>query len=876
MPIPLSTPRSLLPERPDKSKSLHSHCRRRDPVRVDQSQIQGSERFVRVRTAAAGRREDEAMLLAKGIMEESGCSRNAARGATAETVLHNTGFRRGWNQTLFAFPAYGLVRYILGMEGIDFIEDLAAVMIAAGLLGSLCKRIGLSVIVGYLAAGVVLGPYTPPFAFVHDLGRVHTLSQLGLVFLMFSIGLELSLTKLRNLGPSMAIATALGAFFVFNLTQVLGAVAGWPRTQTIFTAAMLMVSSSAVIAKMLRDLRLEHERAGQQALGIAVLEDVVAIVMLTLLGSFTKIGVPGKSTPISMVIAGLSGFVVMILMGALLFVPRLMKRLQAKADPELQTIIVAGILFSLSLTAVWAGYSLALGAFLLGTVIAELPQRHQVEHAFIGARDMFSSVFFVSIGMLIDVHSIIQVWPWMLGIGAFVLIARPLCVGLALVATGTAPRDARRAGLCVSPLGEFSFIIAQLGVQAGVLPKTHYTLAVGISLVTVLFAPLINRRADSLLGWIEGHEPSRLRKSLEIYHHWLAQIVAAPDSKEWWRRGRTHFIQVLVEVLLVTGLLIFAETLFGALEKSRIAAALDGPRFRFLFWTCLGIVTLVPLVAMAWSINALSRIAAESLGNQLRVPGKIIVAALQGGAAILSAVWIWFLIPPGLLPSQAWWGVVGILLGLAALFSRRLISLRGHVLGSVEEVLVGAHAHPLPTRWQQRFVDWDLNLQEIELPANALCAGQTIGMLQIRRVYGCTIVEINRQGYLLAGPEPSMALFPGDRLLAVGTEEQITAARGHLLRQRTGQGEETDFDDAQLDTLTVPDNPAIVGQPLRALRIPHRTGTVVVGICRDGRKQVNPGGNEVVRAGDQWLVIGSAKEMRALKELLTEGMAAEN
>src|SRR6266567_3846673 len=121
------------------------------------------------------------------------------------------------------------------MEGIDFIEDLAMVMLAAGLLGSLCKRIGLSVIVGYLAAGVILGPYTPPFAFVHDIERIHTLSQLGLVFLMFSIGLELSLSKLRNLGPSMAIATALGAFFVFNLAHLLGAIAGWSTLQITFT-----------------------------------------------------------------------------------------------------------------------------------------------------------------------------------------------------------------------------------------------------------------------------------------------------------------------------------------------------------------------------------------------------------------------------------------------------------------------------------------------------------------------------------------------------------------------------------------------------------------------------------------------------------------
>lgn len=758
------------------------------------------------------------------------------------------------------------------MEGIDFIEDLAAVMIAAGVFGSLCKRIGLSVIVGYLAAGILLGPYTPPFAFIHDLKQIHTLSQLGLVFLMFSIGLELSLNKLRSLGPGMAIATGLGAFFVFNLTQALGTVAGWPKAQTAFTAAMLMVSSSAVIAKMLRDLHLEHERAGQQALGIAVLEDIVAIVMLTLLGSYTKIGGAEQATGISMVLAGLSGFVVLIVMGALLFIPHLLRRLQAKADPELQTIVVAGVLFTLSLAAVWAGYSLALGAFLLGAVVAELPQRHGVEDAFAGARDIFSSVFFVSIGMLIDVHLIGEVWPWILGLGAFVLIVRPISVGMALVITGTPPRDARRAGLCVSPLGEFSFVIAQMGVEAGVLPETHYTLAVGISLVTIVLAPLINRRAEPLLEWVEKNEPGSVRRLLENYHKWLAQIVAAPDSRQWWRRARPHLIYILIELLMVTGLLLSAEAAFAALEKSSFATTLNQFSLRILFWCGLGLVVLIPLIGIGWSIKVLSQIAADSLRGQNRFSGRIIVTGLQTGAAILVVLWLWFLIPSGLLSSKAWWIILGFLAVSVALFSRRLISLRSYVLGSVGHVLEGTAAEHIAPRWEQPSADWELNLQEVELPAHAVCAGRTIASLQIRSRHHCTIVEINRQGYVLAGPEPGVPLFPGDRLLLLGTVEQIAGARTELILELASAENESLFDDSLLDTVKVPDNSEVVGKPLRELRIPHRTGTVVVGINQAGQKQVNPTGNEIVQAGDEWLVIGSAEEIRSLKELLISGI----
>jgi CPA2 family monovalent cation:H+ antiporter-2 len=759
------------------------------------------------------------------------------------------------------------------MEGIDFIEDLAMVMIAAGIFGSICKRFGLSVIVGYLGAGVLLGPYTPPFAFVHDLERIHTLSQLGLVFLMFSIGLELSLNKLRNLGPSMALATALGAFFVFNLTELLGSLAGWSRVQTMFTAAMLMVSSSAVISKMLRDLRLEHERAGQQALGIAVLEDVVAIVMITLLGSYTRIGGSDDSTAVSSVLTGLSGFVVLIVMGALLFVPRLLKRLQTRADPELQTISVAGVLFLLALAAVWAGYSLALGAFLLGAVVAELPQRHQIEHSFEGVRDIFSSVFFVSIGMLIDVHLIGEVWPWILGLGAFVLVARPMSIGLALILTGTPPRDARRAGLCVSPLGEFSFIIAQMGVVAGVLPKTHYTLAVGVSLVTVLLAPLINRRAGPVLQWIEEHEPQSLRRGLGIYHGWLAQLAAAPGKRMWWRQARAHVFRIGIEMLLVSGLLLFAENLYHAVELSPIGEKLNGPAFRIEFWSVLGLLTLLPLVGMAWSINAVAEIIAQTSRGQARISERLLVTLIRLGATVLAAVWLWYLIPSGLLPAKGWWIVGGFLAALIVLFSQRLISLRARMHGSVEQVLDGPAPAPLPSRWGQQSLDWGLNLQEIELPSGAICSGRTIAALEIRRRFGCTIVEINRQGYVLAGPEPSLALFPGDTLLVLGTTDDLALVRTELTRRGESDADAAAFDDARLETVTVPANPAIEGQPLRALRIPHRTGAIVVGIARDGRKQANPTGDEIINAGDEWLVIGAADELRALNSLLAEETA---
>lgn len=326
------------------------------------------------------------------------------------------------------------------MEGIHLIQDLAIVLLAAGIAGAVCRRLGLSVVVGYLVAGVIVGPYTPPFSMVSDINRIQTLAQVGLVFLMFGIGLGLSITKLRRMGWATLLAMALGAAIMLGLTQALGLFVGWSPIQALFMAAMFMVSSSAVISKIVGELNLSHDRAGQVALGITVIEDVVAVVMLTVLGSRTG----GAEANVGSLLTGMTAFVVLLVAAGLLMVPRLLRRLEARADPELQTIIVAGVLFLLAIAAAKAGYSMALGAFLLGAIVAEIPQKLAVEKAFVGMRDLFSAVFFVAIGMMIDVRLLKDVWPLALGLGVFVVVGRTIATGLALTLCGTRPAEARR------------------------------------------------------------------------------------------------------------------------------------------------------------------------------------------------------------------------------------------------------------------------------------------------------------------------------------------------------------------------------------------------------------------------------------------------
>lgn len=754
------------------------------------------------------------------------------------------------------------------MDGINLIQDLAIVLLCAGIAGSLCRRIGLSVIVGYLVAGVIVGPYTPPFSLVLDTERIQTLSQIGLVFLMFNIGLGLSLSKLGRMGVPTLLATALGAFFVLNLTEILGHFIGWTPKQSLFLAAMFMVSSSAVIAKIVGELHLSHERSAQQALSITVLEDVVAVTMLTILASQTT----GEEAGIGRLLTGLTAFVMLLVGAGLLLVPRLLRRLEAKADPELQTIIVAGVLFLLALSAVKAGYSLALGAFLLGAIVAEIPQKVAVEKAFAGMRDLFSSVFFVSIGMLIEVRLLWDVWPAILGLGAFVLVGRGLALTLALILSGTRPHDARRAGLLLGPLGEFSFIIAQLGVSSGVLPASHYPLAVGVSILTVLVVPLLNRHAEPILALGERLEPLWFKKSVLAYHGWLEHLRQTPTSSIAWRFIRGRLLQLGTEVAFVTGLLLFSQPLLELVLKLTASFGMDARTLSYSFWAAITVVVLIPLVAIWRNLSAIAMIYSESVASST-LPFSLVHNVIKALSAVAMAYWIHAILPYDQLGGWGWVIIGTVALVMVAVFSRKLIYWYSEWHSTVKEVLTeNAEAPPKPQRqeaverrlMESGLQEWEVRISECIVPDAATYAGQSLAELSIPARFDCVVLEVERNGIVITTMRPDLCIYPGDKLLMMGEAKRLKEACAALNKEHHPRSDSEDFRGSVLETLEVPQGPWC-DRSLANLNIGRMTGTRIVGIRRGDRRIIAPSGQEHLMAGDNLLVTGTLREIEAFR-----------
>jgi len=840
------------------------------------------------------------------------------------------------------------------------IQDLGILLLAAGIAGVICKRLGLSVIVGYLVAGIIIGPHSPPFSLIQDEARIAELSEVGLVFVMFSIGLELSLSKLQKMGVATLVATGLAAFFMLNFTLLLGWALHWSTMMSLFVAAMLMVSSSAVISKVMHELKLNHDHAAQMSLAMTIVEDVVAVIMITVLGTSVSHGSGGSVADVAgagasaagaaagnaagavagaggaaagaadaaagvagtvaaaagnaagavaaasgaaaggsglgVVLGVLGAFVVLLILGGLLLVPRLLRRLEKRGDPEIQLIVVTGLLLMSAFLTVRAGYSLALGAFLFGAVVSEIKQKIAIEHSFEGLKSMFSSVFFVSIGMLIDLRMLEEVWLPVLLLGVFTLAVRPVACGFALMLVGVPPREARRAGMLLTPLGEFTFIIAQAGITAAVLPKSFYPLAVGLSILTVLATPVLNRFAEPIMRAMDWAEPRFVTRAIAAYHDWLRQMRVRPAPTVVWRLLRPRLPALFVEILFVSGLLIFSGRLLPLLRNVEFAAAMNPVTLSYIFWSVIAVLVLVPLVAIWRNISAMAMIVGEGLGGNRATPSRLqsraITGFLRAAAAVGIVYWLYTMLPIRELPDWGWAAILVVAVVVLVVFSNKLIYWHSTLEHSLQEVLAEDSRAPAEVRAEARIAldrgleEWDVCLEDCVVPWGASYTGRTLAELAIPAKFGCSILEMERNGYVITATDASLRLCPGDKLLLLGRRAQLDAARAFLARLPSaketpstgiegagiaGEIASSDrlFGGSVLKTIIVPESPR-AGQTLAELKISRATSVRIAGIRREGRQIVNPGGGERLLVGDSLLVVGTLTEIAAFRKWMVE------
>ncbi len=665
------------------------------------------------------------------------------------------------------------------MHGLDLLHDLAAVILIAGIVTILCHRLKQPVALGYIVAGVIVGPYTP-IEFVHDADTVRGLGDLGVVLLMFSLGLEFSLRKLTKVGLSAFIAALLEIALMIWLGFEVGRAFGWTTKDSVFLGAMLSISSTTIIVKALSELGKTREVFAEIIFGILVIEDILAIVLLALLSGYARTGAL-HAGQVGVEVLKLAVFFTMVLVLGFIGVPRLFNYIAKFKSDEMLLITALGLCFGVALVASMLNYSVALGAFLIGAVIAESRQLHKIEELICPVRDMFSAIFFVTIGMLIDPKLLVQyAWPIVV-LSLLVVVGKVLTCSFGVFVGGRDLRTSLCVGMGLAQIGEFSFIIAALGEKLQVTSDFLYPIAVAVSVITTLITPYLIRGTDGTVALIDRIAPKPLMQGMEVYTAWIGsfgQTAPGPLVLLVRRMGW----QLLINLLLTVGVFALGAWVAGwpydYLPKEVRAPEVHNS----IVWVCVMILTSPIYLASVRKIQAMSMLVAEicvplaatgNRGNAVRtVIGQVFV--------LISFVVMTFIT---VLLSTSILGSLGSLVPLlliaavaALLFRPILVRIYSRAEVALHETLI-----ELPRLQKEKpkvikEIMHEAELDTMEIPPNSAMIGRSLREIPLRQQTGASIVAIERAGQRLINPGPDEVLHPGDRVLLLGQIEQLPAA----------------------------------------------------------------------------------------------------
>ena len=506
------------------------------------------------------------------------------------------------------------------MHAISFIQDLAVIMLVAGVVTILFHRFKQPVVLGYIVAGFIIGPHTPPFGLIHDEETIKTLAELGVIFLMFCLGLEFSLRKLFKVGATAFIAAFMEITLMIWIGYEIGRWFDWNTMDSLFLGAILAISSTTIIVKALNDLKMKNERFAQLIFGVLIVEDILGIGIIALLSS---IAVSGSVSPeeVFSTVGKLSLFMIVALVIGILLVPRVLAYVARFESNEMLLITVLGLCFGFCLLVVKLEYSMVLGAFLIGAIMAESRQLLKIERLIEPVRDLFSAIFFVAIGLMLDPAILLEYALPIVVITIAVVLGKMLSCGLGAFIAGNDGRTSLRVGMGLSQIGEFSFIIAALGMTLQVTSSFLYPVAVAVSVLTTLMTPYLIRAADPLSHKLAQVMPNRLSRVFGLYGEWLRSIQPQGEGALLAAMIRKILLQVGVNLALVIAIF-FA----GGYFAPRIGRYLQGwilePSWqKGMIWGAALLLSLPFLIAAYRKLKALSMLLAE-MGVKPEMAGR--------------------------------------------------------------------------------------------------------------------------------------------------------------------------------------------------------------------------------------------------------------
>ncbi|HCS19638.1 MAG TPA: sodium:proton antiporter [Bacteroidetes bacterium] len=726
----------------------------------------------------------------------------------------------------------------------SLIQDLALILAAAAVTILLFKWLKQPLVLGYILAGLLVGPHVNLFPTVVEIEGIQTWAEIGVVFLLFGLGLEFSFKKLIKVGGIAIITALFGVLLTMATGYLIGKLLGWGSMDAIFLGGILSIASTTIIIRAFDELGVKQKKFATIVTGVLIIEDLVAVVMMVVLST---ISVSREFEGLEMIISmfKLVFFLVLWFLLGIFFIPSILRAFNKLLNEETLLIIALALCFFLVVLAGNAGFSPALGAFVMGSLLAETTKAERIESGIKSLKNLFGAIFFVSVGMLIDPSMLVKYSVPILIATLVLLIGKPLFVSTGALLSGQPIKTSIQTGMSLSQIGEFSFIIATLGLSLRVTSEFLYPIAVAVSVITTFSTPYMIRFSEPVHKWVELKLPANWKTRLSRYSMGVQNV---PDESSWKKLIRFFFINTTLFSVLNFAIIFictqYIVVLFPAMEGKK------------LFTSLLSLILLAPFL---WAL-AFRRIHREAYADIWLKPnqrGPLIL--LQLIRIALALFFLGYLFRILYSPWAAFWGVIAA--------STLLIYFRNNIsrfYSRIEEQFM--------TNMNQRenvnkgkipeLMPWDAHFARFTMHANYPFIGQTLAEAALREKFGINIGKIRREDTVINTPTREERLFPGDELIVIGTDEQLNTFNQHLEAAHLNTAPQVKEMGMSLHHFVVTSSSSLLGKSIRDSRVREKIRGLIVGIDRKNKHILNPDSGEVFKLGDTVWTVGDSRRIQ--------------
>ncbi len=745
----------------------------------------------------------------------------------------------------------------------ELIQDLAVILFSAGITTLIFKWLKQPVVLGYLVAGLIAGPYLFDHTLISEVESITVWGEIGVIFLLFALGLEFSFRKLLNVGGAALIGAMTIVTGMMTMGYLTGITLGWSNMNSIFLGGMLCMSSTTIVFKSLDDLGLRKQRFAGVVFGVLIVEDLFAVLLMVILST---LAVSKEFEGVQMMesIVKLGAYLLFWFVGGIFLIPSFLKHMRKYLNEETLLVVSLGLCLGMVMLAVKAGFSAALGAFVMGSILAETLEAERIDKLIKPVKDLFGAIFFVSVGMLINPSLLAEYWVPILVITIVVIIGQIFFASFGVVMSGEPLKVAMQAGFSLAQIGEFAFIIASLGVSLKVTNDYLYPIVVAVSVITTFLTPYVMKLAEPAYKHFDKRMPLSTRKFIERYSAGQNTI----SHKSAWNK----LLKSLGRILVIYGVIsILIVLLFFSYISPLITEYIHDINGKIVSVVIVLFMVSPFLRAIMMKKNhskEFNELWQDNRFNRGYLVGLVVARIIFCLGIIMFIMARLFTLTYGVIFG------VSVMIVISLIYSRfvkkQSIQIERRFLRNLT-----ARQHedekkaPVKQKFVKSLLARDMHIEDFEVSPYSPSCGKMLKELNFRQKSGVSIVKIVRGEHHINIPGGNIQLFPYDKLIVAGTDKQIERFK-QFVEERKKAGSKVNFDSSQepvtLEQFLIEPNSRLIGKSIMQSHIRDKADCLVVGIERGAESLLNPAPDVIFEESDVVWVAGERSKLEKLVE----------